>query len=312
MMKSSAAALGLVFFAAGLPSHAAEPATCSIVRMAQPGWNDLLFTHSVAAQLLTALGYKTENAMLGLNIIFKSLEKKDLDVFLGMWDPQMTPRFGKFRDDGTVETLAVNLTGAKYTYAVPTYVWEAGVKDLHDVHKYADRFDHKMYGIEPGTNVMMFNTIKDPEFELDGWTVVESSEQGMLAQVSRAIRRKEWILFQGWEPHPMNAKYDMKYLTGGDKFYGANMGAATVSSLARKGYAAECPNVAQLIKNLKFDVEMENAGIGYMTEDKMSPDAAARKAIINHPEKLGAWLAGVQTVDGGDGLTAVKKALALN
>jgi glycine betaine/proline transport system substrate-binding protein len=223
----------------------------------------------------------------------------------------MVEQFGPYRDKGAVETVAVNLTGAKYTFAVPTYVWEAGVKDVRDLQKFADKFGSKMYGIEPGGNKIMFDMIENPEFGLKGWKVVESSEQGMLAQVGKAIRKNEWIVFQGWAPHPMNIKYDMKYLTGADAYFGPNFGAATVSSLVRKGYQAECPNVAQLLKNLKFTIEMENEGIGSITEDKMAPEDAAIKAIKDNPGVLDSWLAGVETVDGKDGLPAVKAFLGL-
>ena len=30
------------------------------------------------------------------------------------------------------------------------------------------------------------------------------------------MRGKEPIVFLGWEPHPMNTKFKMAYLTGGD------------------------------------------------------------------------------------------------
>ena len=53
-----------------------------------------------------------------------------------------------------------------------------------------------------------------------GIDIVESSEQGMLAQVERADNAGEAIVFLGWEPHPMNAKFQMSYLTGGDDFFG--------------------------------------------------------------------------------------------
>ena len=58
--------------------------------------------------------------------------------------------------------------------------------------------------------------------------MVESSEQGMLAQVARADERGEPVIFLGWEPHPMNANFKMSYLTGGDDFFGPNLGGATV------------------------------------------------------------------------------------
>ena len=81
---------------------------------------------------------------------------------------------------------------------------------------------------------------------------MESSEQGMLAQVARAVKRKRWIVFLGWEPHPMNANFEMAYLSGGDDWFGPNFGGATVYTNIRKGYAGDCPNVSKLLSNLRF------------------------------------------------------------
>ena len=35
---------------------------------------------------------------------------------------------------------------------MPTYVADAGVKSLTDIGKYKDKFDGKIYGIEPGND----------------------------------------------------------------------------------------------------------------------------------------------------------------
>lgn len=58
----------------------------------------------------------------------------------------------KYRDSGTVETLRANLEGAKYTLAVPKYVYDAGVKSFADLAKHAEEFKHRIYGIEPGND----------------------------------------------------------------------------------------------------------------------------------------------------------------
>jgi glycine betaine/proline transport system substrate-binding protein len=216
-----------------------------------------------------------------------------------------------YREDGSVETLGVNLEGAKYTFAVPTYVWDAGVKDFADLHKFADKFGKKMYGIEPGSNQLMFDIIKDPKFSLTGWDVVESSEQGMLAEVKRKVAAQDWIVFQGWAPHPMNNDIKLAYLTGGDAYYGADFGAATVHTQVRKGYLQECPNVAKLLGNLTFNVPMENVGMGYLIQDGMAPVDAATKVLKADPQVLDPWLAGVTTLDGQDGAAAVKRSLGL-
>ena len=303
----------IVLIACGVATeaHAADPAGCKAVRMAEPGWNDLAFTTGVAHVLFEALGYEPKSDVLGINVIYEGMKNNDLDVFLGYWDPAMVTYYKPYKEDGSVETLKLNLVGAKYTFAVPAYVWDAGVRDFKDLHKFADRFGRKMYGIEPGSNQLMMDAIADPTLELASWEVVESSEAGMLSEVGYKIKEKQFIVFQGWAPHPMNVSYDLRYLTGGDKFYGPDLGAATVSTQTRKGYAAACPNVTKLLTNLTFNVALENAGMGYLINDGMAPTAAGRKAIAANPALLETWLAGVTTFDGQPALAAVKAKLGL-
>lgn len=292
-------------------AFAADSADCRVVRLAEPGWNDLAFTTGIAMSLLKALQYEPQSQLLGIDVIYTSLKTRDLDVFVGYWDPAMVNYYKPYKEDGSVEKVRTNLAGAKYTFAVPTYVWEAGVKDFSDLQKFAEKFDSKLYGIEPGSNQLMLDAVKDPALGLQNWEVVESSEQGMLSQVARFIRNKSFIVFQGWAPHPMNSKFDIKYLTGGDKFYGPDFGAATVDTQVRKGYLQECPNVAKLLENLAFDVDYENRGMGYIMNDAMTPEDAAMRAIKDEPQRLDVWLKGVSTFDGKDGLATVKSGLGL-
>ncbi len=292
-------------------AFSADPETCRAVRMAEPGWNDLAFTTGIASTLLKALHYQPQSQLLGIDVIYTSLKGKDLDVFLGYWDPAMVNYYKPYKEDGSVEKVRTNLVGAKYTFAVPTYVWEAGVKDFSDLQKFADKFDRKLYGIEPGSNQLMLNAVNDPSLGLKDWEVVESSEQGMLSQVARLSRNKTFIVFQGWAPHPMNSKFDIKYLTGGDKFYGPNFGAATVDTQVRKGYGQQCPNVVALLQNLEFDVDFENKGMDLIMNGGLSPEDAALQAIKAEPQRLEKWLKDVSTADGQNGLSAVKAELGL-
>ncbi len=51
--------------------------------------------------------------------------------------------------------------------------------------------------------------------------------------------------------------------------------------------------------------------MGYMLDEGMDPNAAAKKLIKQNPELLEKWLAGVTTFDGKDGAAAVKKRLGM-
>lgn len=309
-MKLAATTTTLLFMMSSV-TLAADPESCAAVRMAEPGWNDLALTTGTAAVILEALGYNVQSDILGIPIIYQSMAGKDLDAFLGYWDPAMETYAAPYEKDGSVERIHVNLEGAKYTFGVPDYVYDAGVHDFADLQKFSEQFDKQMYGIEAGSNTLMFDVIADKAFGLEGWNVIESSESGMLAQVARDIEQKKFIVFQAWAPHPMNTAFSIKYLSGGDAHYGPNFGAATVSTQVRKGYVGECPNVGRLLNNLTFDIDFENKGMSYLMNDGMDPREAAKKMLTEQPTVLDAWLDGVTTRDGQPSLPAVKAAIGL-
>jgi len=153
--------------------------------------------------------------------------------------------------------------------------------------------------------------IEGNQFDLGGFDLVESSEQGMLAQVARAANRMEPIVFLGWEPHPMNANIKMRYLAGGDDVFGPNFGGATVFTNIRAGYLAECPNAGALVSNLRFTLPMENEVMGAILNDGLDPAAAATAWLKANPRAWEGWLRGVTTFDGAPGLEAVKASLGL-
>ncbi|KTT31514.1 glycine/betaine ABC transporter substrate-binding protein [Pseudomonas oryzihabitans] len=299
-----------VALSAPLVALAAEPASCDKVRFADVGWTDITVTTAVTSEVLKALGYQTTTNMISVPVTYKSLQNKDIDVFLGNWMPSMAADIKPYTDNGSVETVRANLEGAKYTLAVPDYVYDAGVKTFADLAKYADKFDDKIYGIEPGNdgNRLIQGMIDKNTFDLGKFKLVESSEAGMLSQVQRAERRKQWVVFLGWEPHPMNTRFKMKYLSGGDDVFGPNYGGATIYTNVRKGYVQECPNVGKLLTNLSFTLDMENQLMDKVLNEKEAPSAAAKAWLKAHPQQLEQWLAGVTTRDGKPGLAAVKAA----
>ncbi|MDR6180535.1 glycine betaine/proline transport system substrate-binding protein [Pseudomonas sp. SORGH_AS 211] len=311
-MKGCSRWLLSVALLAPLAVQAAEPASCAKVRFADVGWTDITVTTAVTSEVLHALGYQTTTNMISVPVTYKSLQNKDIDVFLGNWMPSMAADIKPYADNGSVETVRANLEGAKYTLAVPQYVYDAGVKSFADIAKNADKFDGKIYGIEPGNdgNRLIQGMIDKNTFDLGKFKLVESSEAGMLSQIQRAERRQQWVVFLGWEPHPMNTRFKMAYLQGGDDVFGPNYGGATIYTNVRKGYVQECPNVGKLLTNLSFTLDMENQLMDKVLNEKQAASAAAKAWLKAHPQVLDQWLAGVTTRDGKPALEAAKTALA--
>jgi len=293
--------------------QAGEAESCQQVRLADVGWSDLNITNATARYLLSALGYETEVLRLSLPQTYDALAAGEADVFLGNWMPAQAKLSQPLVDAGAVERLHANLQGARYTLAVPQYVYDAGVKNVADIARFADRFDHTLYGIEPGNdgNALVKKMIDSNAFGLGDFRLDESSEQGMLTQVRmKELLDHQWIVFLGWEPHPMNVRHKLAYLDGGDDYFGPNQGGATVYTVVRKGYAQQCPNVARLLGNLEFSLDMENQLMDRVLNEKDNPRRAVRNWLKRNPERLDAWLKGVATLSGAPGTAAVKASLA--
>ena len=109
------------------------------MRFSDVGWTDVTSTTALIAQLLRSIGYSPTITVLSVPVTFASLQNNDLDVFLGNWMPAQAADRGHYVEDGTVVVIGANLTGAKYTLAVPAYTYAAGLKDFKDIQRFGPR-----------------------------------------------------------------------------------------------------------------------------------------------------------------------------
>ena len=284
---------------------------CDKIVFSDVGWTDITATTAATTLVLDALGYETEIKVLAVPVTYTGLAEGDVDVFLGNWMPTMEADIAPYRDAGTVDTVRTNLEGAKYTLATNEAGATLGIKDFKDIAAHKDALEGKIYGIEPGNdgNRLLLDMVAENKFDLGTFEIVESSEQGMLAQVARADAAGKPVVFLGWEPHPMNTQFQLTYLAGGDEIFGPDLGGAHVDTNVRQGYVAACPNVGKFLQNLEFTLPMENEVMGLILNDGDQPMDAAKKWLTANPDAAKPWLAGVVTADGGDAAAALTAAL---
>ncbi|WAC46618.1 choline ABC transporter substrate-binding protein [Pseudomonas sp. SL4(2022)] len=283
-----------------LMAQAVEPAQCDVIRFADVGWTDITVTTAVTRQVLSDLGYRTQVKRLSVPDTYQAMQDGKIDVFLGNWMPSMENDIKPYAANGSVKTLGANLIGAKYTLAVNQAAYDGGVKNFADLARFSKELGNKVYGIEPGNdgNKLIQQMIDKNAFGLQGFSLVESSENGMLAQVKRAEHLKQWVVFLGWAPHPMNNQLQLYYLDGGDEFFGPNYGGATVYTNVRAGLGEQCPNVIRLLQNLRFSLEMESHLMGAILNKNTNPRREAKAWLKANPQALASWLQGVKQRDG--------------
>lgn len=300
-----------ILLCTALPVAAQEPESCLSPKFSDVGWTDITATTAIAARVLEELGYTPEVQILSVAVTFESLKQGDTDIFLGNWMPLQEPIQTPLVEAGQIDVIRPVLDGARIGLAVPKATYDAGLKTYADIASFRDQLGGQIYGIEAGSsaNATIMGMIEQDKFGLNGFNLVESSEQGMLAQVQRATGSEQPIVFFGWQPHPMNVRMEMEYLTNGDDVFGPQDGAASVLTNTRAGYAAECPNVGKFLSNLSFTVAQEDVLMTYILDEGLEPGAAAERWLGENPDVLDGWMEGVTTAAGEPGLDAVKAAL---
>lgn len=260
-------------------------------------WPEAVMKTHVVSAVLQTLGYETEMLSLSVPLVLKGVSTGDLDVFLEAWFPSMGSMVNPYLEDGSIIMTARNLDGTLYRPAVPTYVYEMGVTSMADLAEHADEFDSAYYGIEPGNdgNEIMRRAIGKGTYNLSDWQLVESSEQGMLAAVERAIDQKEWIVFSGWRPHWMNNAYDIAYLDDPEGIWGEE---GFVSTLVNSDYLEENPNLATFFEQFKVSVETQGEWIDQYGRQGRNPEEVAQEWIKANLDTVLGWVEGVIAASG--------------
>ncbi len=285
------------------------------VKFGSVNWPGVTVKSEVAAQILEALGYEVEITQLQVPAIFKALSMGQLDAFLGTWLPTMNNYVDPYMEKESITLMATNLNETKYSNAVPRYVYEAGVTSLEDLDKpeFRDKFDlngdgtPEVYGIEPGNdgNKVIIDAIDNDTYGLGDWDMIPSSTAGMLSQVKKAAKNNDWIVFLGWEPHWMNIAWDLAYPEDPKRIWG-DPDASHVDTAARAGLEKDSPNLARFFKQFVIQPEWQSEWIMGYTYEENPPEDVAHDWIAKNLDKVKPWLDGVQTLNGEDGLAAVK------
>lgn len=277
----------------------------TITLIEQP-WVDLQVENEISRQLLEELGYTVKIDSVSVELGAQALSSGDADAYLGNWWPSQEPTYGSLVEGGQVEVVNEELlTGTQYAPAVPGDVAdELGISSLADLDEYAEKFDRKIYGIEPGSpgNETIQAAIDADAYGLGDWTLVESGTPAMLTQVQKAQGRGDAIVFLGWSPHWMTVEFDTVFLEDPEGVWG---GAGAIRAVTRAGFAEEAADVNTFLSNLTFTTA--EAGQFYYDHDKSGKEIRdiAAAWIEANPEKVKSFLEGVKSTDGEDAEAAI-------
>lgn len=246
--------------------------------------SEIASTHVVAAVLQDEMGYQVNLTDVDAGPMWTGIARGNFDAIVAAWLPGTHAEYmASFGDD--VVDLGPNLEGAKIGWVVPQYVTIDSITEMND---YADQFDNRVVGIDPGAGLMAASEEAMTVYNLsDNFTLLDSSDAAMTAELRSAVRDEEWIVVTGWTPHWKFAAYELKYLDDPEGVFGD---AEAIHTIVTPDLAAEVPEVHTFLNNFYWTPEQMGEVMIMITQEDMEPMEAARAWIADNRETVEAWL----------------------
>lgn len=246
------------------------------------GWSDSVATTHVAAEVIKEkLGYDVKLQAVATGIMWQGVATGKLDAMLSAWLPVTHGEYWAKNKDKVVD-YGPNFKDAKIGLIVPEYVKAKSIEDL----KTDTTFKNKIVGIDAGSGVMLKTDEAIKAYGLD-YKLQASSGAAMIAELTRAEDKQEYIAVTGWVPHWMFAKWKLRFLDDPKGIYGA---AETVNSIGSKGLEKKAPEVAAFLKKFQWASKDEIGEVMLAIQEGAKPDAAAKDWVAKHPERVAEWI----------------------
>ncbi|MFE0803790.1 ABC transporter permease/substrate binding protein [Streptomyces sp. NPDC058812] len=247
-------------------------------------WDEDIAVTYLWKNVLERRGYKLNLKQMDVGPVYTGLASGDLDLNFDAWLPYAQKNYWD-KHKNNLTDLGTWYEPTSLEIAVPSYVKD--VKSLADLKGKADLFDGKIIGIEPGTGEMQL--LKDevvPGYGLeDEYEVVDGSTPAMLAELKRALAKKEPVAVTLWSPHWAYSEYELTKLKDPKKAFGEGNTIRTISS---KKFPEQYPQLTEWIKDFhmsedelgSLEAEIKNRGQGHEEE-------AVAAWLEEHPDMVG-------------------------
>jgi glycine betaine/proline transport system substrate-binding protein len=253
------------------------------------GWDENVAVSNLTKVLLEEeLGYERVELQLTdvavVKQVFRGVADGDLDAFQDVWIPNHQNYLSEVADG--VEHLDPWYEGrTAQGIAVPDYM------DVYSLPKLDKVGTDMIIGIEPGSAVhpqIKYEVI--PGYDLD-MKLVQGSTPAMLDQLEKAYDNEEPIVFYGWSPHWMNARYDLRYLEDPKDLLGAFNDSAQISSIVNKDLPEDDPVAYAFLKAILLDEEQVNTLEAEINEaGSQNPERGVRNWLENNRDVVQPWI----------------------
>ncbi len=253
------------------------------VELAYVEWaSEVAGTNVVKAILQEKMGYDVDITPVSASAMWQAVSVGDVDAIVAAWLPTAHGHYLRHVADKVVN-LGPNLNGTKIGLVVPDYVQ---VDSIDELNVYAEKFDRRIIGIDPGAGVMSATEKAMSVYRLDGFELVEGSGETMIAELKYRISKNQWAVATGWTPHWKFGKWRLRYLDDPKGIYG---GAEHIATIVRKGLYMDMPDVYLFLDEFKWKPEDMQKVMVWNLEGA-DPYESAIRWIEENPHRVNEWI----------------------
>ncbi|WDZ59034.1 glycine betaine ABC transporter substrate-binding protein [Paenibacillus polymyxa] len=282
-----------------------QPVNGDTFKLSYVAWDSEIASTNLLSYILeNKLGYKVTALQVEAGPMWTGVASGDVDASPAAWLPLTHADYwAKYKDK--LDDLGANMSGVKTGLVVPAYMDVKSITDLQDngaeaapasatTEDFGKEVGYRIVGTDPGAGLMKLTAKAINDYGLSDWKLLESSGAAMTATLDKAIKAKQPIVVTGWTPHWMFNKYDLKYLKDPKKAYGDK---EEIHTIARKGLKQDAPVAYEFLSRFKWTAE-DMGEVMIAIQDGIAPQQAAKNWTDKHPDKVQAWIKGLQPVNG--------------
>lgn len=252
---------------------------------------EAISTHILAA-LLEDIGYNVETRQVEAGPMWASVADGSADFHTSAWLPATHASYWDEYKDDLVQVKEV-LDRAPLALAVPAYVEDINsMEDLKDNTEFGEAVNWEITGIDAGAGIMSNTQKAIEEYELDNWSLRDSSESAMLTELRRAYDNEEPIIVPLWKPHWIFGVMDLKMLEDPLEIYGGE--GDQIYTVARKGLEEDAPAAYKVLEQYEETYEMLEELMPLVWDEERDVAEVAREFLDNNPDLVEQWTAGVR------------------
>ena len=237
---------------------------------------------NIIKQVAEERGYNVKIVEGDTGFMFLGLAQGDIDIFPDVWLPVLHKTYvDKYK--GKFELVGTLINKLPLGVAVPSYVNFDSLADLKDN---ADAVGNRMVGIEPSSGMMLTAEKTIEAYDLkDSIKLLDGSTPAMLAELDKAIKLKEPIVFLGWRLNTMFTKYDIKLLDDpkgvwafDDDVVGVNL-----------KFKDKAPDMYKFLQHFTLSVDETEGMLMRMEDENVPIEDLASEWIAKHRDEVDSY-----------------------